>query len=494
VSSENPALQQSALTLQSPQFASWNPRSYQKAGVLKMLGQACFGLLFKPGLGKTTVVYMAIRILQEKGFVKKVLVIAPIKPMYNVWPSQQKKYAEFKHLRVAVLHGANKEELLNSDDYDIYVVNPEGLEWLTGTTWEKHTKSNGKPARRPKPFEGRLKWLSDKFQMLVVDESTEFRYSDTNRFAMLKLLIPRMRRRYIMTGTPMPKTLMDLFGQIYILDEGDALGRFITHYRVNFFYPSPFQQYTWLPQPQAEERITAKIAPQVLVVEHKGNVELPELMFNDIWVELPKDARKRYDEMQRDLISLVQAGAVVAANAAVASSKCRQIANGAVYASDEAGAYTEIHSEKLEALRGLLAELQGDPLLITYEFLFDSVRIKEELKVPSISTGRAKQDNDTISAFQRGELIAAMGHPKSISLGIDGLQDNCANIAMFGVTWNMLHYEQVIDRVRRSGNQRKSVIVHRILARNTVDERAIEVLDSRDKAQRDFMAALRKLG
>ncbi len=217
------------------------------------------------------------------------------------------------------------------------------------------------------------------------------------------------------------------------------------------------------------------------------------MVFDDIWVTLPPAVMAQYKSMEDDLKSLVESGTVVAENAAVASSKCRQIANGALY--HEGGKeYTEVHDEKLEALRGLMAELGGDPVLITYEFLFDRDRIAVSLDVPCISTGDVRTDSANIDRFSRGELVAVMGHPQSISLGIDGLQKHCWHIAMFGVTWNLLHYEQVINRVMRSGNKSDRVIVHRILARGTIDEQVIKVLAKRDREQRDFMRLLSQLG
>lgn len=460
---------------------SWQPRSYQKSGVITMIKQACAGLLYKPGLGKTSVVYMAIRILMEKQFVRKTLVVCPIRPMYNVWPRQKDRYVEFKHLRVGVLHGEDKEEVLNDPNYDIYVVNPEGLPWLTGADSAGNVNKS------------RMAWLRDRFQMLVVDESTKFRNPQTKRFKLLRHFLPYFKRRYILTGTPTPKSLLDLFGQIYILDEGGSLGRFITHYRTAYFSPSGFGGYEWVPQPDASERIAKKIAPLVQVVEAKGNIDLPKILYDDIWVDLPPDARKLYNHMEDQLVALMESGNVVAANAAVASSKCRQIANGAIFSSEEQGAWTAVHDAKLDALEELVEQLQGDPLLCTYEFTFDSERIIKRLDCPSISTGSAKRDDANIQRFARGELPLVIGQPQSISLGIDGLQDNCWHIAMFGVTWNLLDYEQVIDRVRRSGNPSDTVIVHRILARDTLDARVIKVLDKRDKNQQMFMGMLKDL-
>lgn len=443
-----------------------------------MIRQACAGLLYKPGLGKTSVVYMAFRILQDKGFVEKMLVICPIRPAYIVWPEQIKKYKEFAHLRVGVLHGKDKDKVLASDDYDIYVVNPEGLPWLFQATQDAKGKLTLDKER--------TKLIKAKFPMLVVDESTKFRNSQTNRFKLLKLFVPFFKRRYILTGSPRPKSLLDLFGQIYILDEGASLGQYISHYRANYFYPSGFGGYDWQPKETAEQDIAEAIAPLVQVVEQKGNIELPEILINDIWVDLPPAVMKLYKQMENDMVARLDT-AVVAANAAVASSKCRQIANGGLF--NEDGTYQLLHDEKIQALEDLLEQLGGEPLLITYEFKFDSERIP----APSISTGKPKHDNAHIGKFSRGELPAVQGHPESIGLGIDGLQENCSNICMFGVTWNYLNYEQVIDRVRRSGSKSKSVTVHRILARGTVDERVIKVIDSREIQQKNFMGVLHSL-
>lgn len=462
--------------------ASWKPRSYQRVGVKLMIAQACAGLLYKPGLGKTSVVYMAFRILQDKQFVEKALVICPVRPAYNVWPNQKNNYEEFKHLRVGLLHGPDKERVLQSDEYDLYVVNPEGLQWLFGA------KLNGS---RVVMDPQRVSLIKKKFQMLVVDESTKFKNSQTQRFKLLKSFVGFFKRRYIMTGTPMPKSLLDLFGQVYILDEGSSLGRYITHYRTKYFYPSGYGGYEWLPLPGAHDQIMEQINELVQVVLPEGNIELPEIIYNDIYVDLPPKAQQQYDNMEDELVAAVDDEKVVASNAAVASGKCRQIANGAVYSED--GSYTRLHTAKYDALADLLEELQGEPCLVTYEFKFDEEWLVNEMKIPSASTGNAKKDNAVIAKFSSGDMIAMCGNPASISLGTDGLQNSCFNIAMLGVTWKAQDYEQVIDRVRRSGNKSKKVIVHRIIAAGTLDERAIRVVDGRMGDQKDFMKALKEM-
>ena len=461
------------------QLKSWIPRSFQKTGVKLGVSQACLGLLLPPGAGKTSICYMIITILLSKLFIKKVLVICPVRPMYRVWPHQKDRFAEFKHLRVGVLHGPDKDEVLVSDDYDIYVINPEGLPWLF--------------AGQEKPDPVRLRWLAAKFDMLIVDESTKFKNSQTKRFKLLKHFVPKFKRRMILTGTPTPKGLLDLFGQMYILDEGQSLGRYITHYRTEFFVPSGFGGYDWRPQPGAEQRIGERIAPLVLRMDLKdAEIDLPELVIDDIWIDLPPVARTLYNKMEDDLVAEMEDGAVVADNAAVASGKCRQIANGCLI-DTELGEWNHIHDEKLTALDDLVEQLQGEPLLVTYEYTPDCEKIVKLLACPNISSGNAKKDDKNIELFSRGALPVVTGNPQSIALGIDGLQDSCCHIAMFGCTWNLQDYLQVIDRIRRQGNKSKRVWLHRILARDTLDERMIKVLDQREKTQEDFMTLLKSL-
>lgn len=472
------------------QLSSWKPRSFQKTGVKLAVSQACLGLLLPPGAGKTSICYMTMSILLAKGFINKVLVICPVRPMYRVWPHQKDRFEEFKHLRVGVLHGDDKDEVLLSDDYDVYVVNPEGLDWLFAT----HTVVNSKGKREKKVDKVRLAWLAAKFQMLIVDESTKFKNSQTNRFKLLKEFVPKFKRRMILTGTPTPKGLLDLFGQIYILDEGQSLGRYITHYRTEYFVPSGFGGYDWKPQHDADQRIAAKISQLVLRMDLKdAEIDLPEIVLDDIWVDLPPTARKLYDKMEDDLVAEMEDGAIVADNAAVASGKCRQIANGCLIDTATGAWMKGIHDEKLNALTDLVEDLQGEPLLITYEFKPDAEKIMEALKCPNISSGNAKKDDKNIELFSNGLLPTVMGNPQSIALGIDGLQDSCCHIAMYGCTWNLQDYLQVIDRIRRQGNKSKRVWLHRILARNTLDERMVRTLAQREVTQEDFMTLLKGL-
>lgn len=466
------------ITMWTPQSKPYTPRSFQETGIRLGISQAAAGFLLDPGLGKTTIAYAIISILLEKRMIKKTLVVCPLKPAYNVWPKQHKTWNEFKHLRVCVLHGKNKQALLESDDYDVYVINPEGLPWLFGVVGNK-------------PAPARMTLVRNKFDVLFVDESTKFKDTSTNRFKLIRNVVGMFKRRYILTGTLNPTGLEDIFGQTYLLDEGAALGRFITAYRARYFHQKPWDKYTHYPNDGAFEAVCERIAPYMLRVSRAEITDLPALLLDDRYIDLPAPAQAMYTAAEDDLIMRLEANVIVAANAAVASSKCRQIANGFVY--DNMGVAHHIHDQKLEALKDLIEELAGEPLIVTYEFQEDRDLLMRELNVPSISTGNTKKDDETIEQFRRGAFPVVLGSTASISLGIDGLQDVCGHMAMFGVTWKLIDYLQVIDRIRRQGSTHASVIIHRILARDTVDERVVRKLDEREGEMIDFMELLQEM-
>lgn len=451
---------------------SWIPRDYQERAVELAVSQACLGLLLSPGRGKTTIIYCALSILLQQRLMKRALVIAPLRVCYSVWPRQKDTWADFQHLRVAILHGKNKERDLFDLNYDLYCINPEGLDWLCSD---------------PK----REAWVRANFDVLVVDEATKFKNSGTKRFKFMRKFVQYFRRRYILTGTFTPNGLLDLFGQIYILDEGASLGRFITHFKTKYFYPTDFMGYNLAPHSWAPDEIAKKIAPLTLVLTGKEGLNLPDMQFNDIYVELSAPARKLYAEMENTMILTLESDQVVAANAAVATSKCRQVANGGIYSSVTKGDWNDVHDAKIEALESLIEELSGETLLVVYEFGFDLEKLQKALpSLRRLTTGNQKNDAQEIQAFSNGSTRIGAGQFSSISLGIDGLQNSCHHVCLFGLTWNLQDYIQVLDRVHRSGQQ-FPVTIHRIIAKDTVDERVLKVLGDKNATQEGFLTLLR---
>lgn len=450
----------------------FKPHEYQKRAVKKMLANPCIGLFLHPGLGKTSITLMTTKILGEQGFIKGVLVIAPLRAVYNVWPAEIKKWAEFHHMTVGILHGDDKDKVLG-EDYDFYVINPEGVDWLT------------------KRLSGIRKehW---KFDVLVVDESTKFKDSQTKRFKALRPWLHYFKRRYILTGTPVPNGLLDLFGQIYILDQGNSLGQFITRYRQSYFYQTGYGGYTWSPQYDAMERITERIAPITLTMTREEYLQMPELVQQMIWLDLPAAARKTYRELEGNYISIVQEQPITAPSAAAAGVKCRQVLNGAIYTGEDKD-WLPLHDVKLDALKDLVEELSGQPLLVLYEFLHDKERILEKFPNAGILGGQSmKKDQAVIEAFNKGELAMVIGHPASMGHALN-LQGECAHICWFGLTWNFEHYDQAIQRVWRQGNKATHVIVYHLCVKKSLDETVVETICDKDRTQEDFTRRVKLL-
>lgn len=443
---------------------SWKPRSYQEQAVKLMVSQAAAGLFLDPGLGKTSITFAAFRILRNAGYVKKMLVIAPLRSVYMVWPEERSKWFEFNDLRVHVLHGKGKDTM---PDADAYIINPEGLDWVSG----------------------KLGALG--VDMLVVDESTKFKHTNTQRFKMLKALLPRFKRRYILTGTPTPNGLMDLFGQVYILDQGNALGRFITKFRNEYFFQTGYGGYTWSPKLDSMERVTQRVAPLVLRMKAEDYLDMPELIYNDIYVQLPAQTLERYRKMENDFFVALESDEIAAANAAVASGKLRQIANGALYTGANRE-FTVLHREKVTALADLVEQLAGSPLLVLYEFDFDREMIQKELDCPALHGGTSpKSANQYINDFNEGKLPVLIGHPGSMGHGLN-LQGACHHVCWYGLTWNLEYYDQATRRVYRQGQQSDRVFVYRLAARDTIDEVVLQTLAGKDRRQAELLSNLER--
>lgn len=449
------------------------PHGYQKRAAAFGVEHACAGFFFDPGLGKTIIMLMIYLVVRR--FVGKMLVVCPLRPAYSTWPDEVQKWSDFCHLKVVVLHGDDKDKKLAwaRQHADIMVINPEGLQWLC-----------------------RHKMADLGLGMLVVDESTRFKHTNTMRFKYLKDLLNQFKRRYILTGSPAPNGLLDLFGQIYILDGGNALGKFVSHYRMQHFMNpvsgSQFDKYKWLLKPGAEQEIYKKLRPLVLRASAADYLELPELIYNRVNVILPPDAQKQYDRMEELLIAELGSGDIVtAANAAAATNKCRQIANGGIYHED-GEKFSNIHDAKTDAVEDLIEELQGKPALVAYEYRHDLDRLRGRLgaDVPFIGGGVAPSRFRQIeAAWNAGELPILLAQPQSVAHGLN-LQGTGAAVINMAQTWDLEVREQFIRRVWRQG-QKERVVVHDIVAKHTIDEVIVKMIQQKDKTQRALLAALK---
>lgn len=459
----------------------WKPKPYQERAIGMMMEQAAVGLFLDPGLGKTSTCLAAFSILKEAGVVNRMLLIAPLRVCYSVWPAEIEKWADFNHLRYTIIHGSPaKREAALEQDADIYIINFEGLKWFL------------------EPGSGRFESVSP--DVLCVDESSRFKATNTLRFKAIRPRVGSFKRRWILTGTPTPNGIMDIFGQVFLLDSGRALGRYITHFRNKWFYQSGFGGYEWKPLPGAFEEITERIRPLSLRLSAKDNLDLPELRVGgqwDIYVDLPKRAMDLYRQVEDDFIGVFEAGDIVAANAAAAGTKCRQIANGAVYVQtyddeglpDTSRQWEEVHDAKITALEDLVEELSGAPLLLFYEFDHDRQRLQDKFGWPSLTGLSAAAGKSLVDQFNAGNIPVLLAHPQSAGMGLN-LQEACRHVCWFALTWNLEHYIQGIDRVYRQG-QEEAVTVYRILARNTLDETVAQVLAHKDRDQNAVLEALK---
>ena len=281
--------------------------------------------------------------------------------MYKVWPDEVAKWSDFSHMVVSILHGKNKEWNLQADA-DLYIINPEGLPWLF--------KQKNLP----------------EFDVLVIDESTKFKSHASQRFKLLKSCLHLFKRRWILTGTPSPNGLEGLFSQIYILDLGRALTRFITHFRKEYFQQVGWNQYDIAPKPGSFERIVERISPLVYQLSAEDHLAMPKLVFKNLEVTLSPEAMKFYNHFQEHLTAQWNDIDFAAGSEAVLSGRLHQIANGAIYL-PESKEYEIIHDEKLDALESYIEELSGKPTLVIYEFNHDLDRIRARLgDVPNLGS------------------------------------------------------------------------------------------------------------
>jgi SNF2 family DNA or RNA helicase len=467
----------------------WQPHPKQREALDFLLRRNYAGLLLDPGCGKTSISLEAVRILKEVGQIKKVLLIAPLLVCQDVWGNEIDKWSQFNHLRYGLMHGKDKNTVLKGD-YDIYAVNFEGLDWLMQL--DAHSKV---------PNLAKFKALG--FDALIVDELSRFKHVDTKRFKMFKHLLKSFNIRWGLTGSPASRNLEDLFGECYTLDEGATLGRFITHYRSQFFVPDP-SGFGYKVRHGAEPEIYKKISPLMLRMAAEDVIpDMPLVQFNDLFIDLPPKAREIYDSLEDDLIAKFEDKTVVATNAAVAMSKCCQVANGSIYLDPE---YTELglksngrewvqlHTAKLDRLELLVDELQGQPLFVAHYFKHDLDALKTRFpKAHCLGGGMSTEEvRKTTLAWNKGEIPLLFANPASVAHGLN-LQYGGHHVAFFSMVWDFELYDQFIRRVRRQGSRSEVVYVHHILARKTVDLLMLKALKSKDKVQQELFKGLKEL-
>jgi len=462
----------------------YNPLPFQENAIAKAVQAEGFALLLDPGMGKTAITLAAHCVLQHHKVIEATLVVVPIRPMYLTWPAEIAKWDQFKHLKVSIVHGTPEQRMkAMQTPADVYLINPEMVDWLT-------TVIGGVCAFGTKPT------------LLVVDESTRFKNAQSKRFKALKKLLPSFKRRLILTGTPAPQSIEDLFAQVQILDDGARLGRYITYFRKAFMESETIRVGggrmvdVWHPRPGSDVAVANKIADISLRLQAEDYLKMPAITYNVIPVELPKAVRKTYNELADKLVAETKDGTTLTAvTAAAAVMKLRQIVNGWAYQAD--GKSTFLHNNKISALCDLVEEQQGTPILVAVAFVHEVDAIRAALKtvlpdatVPYLGGGvpRAAAD-DIVARWNKGEIPVLLAHPTSVAHGLN-LQAGGHSVCWFGLTWSLEEHIQFNARVYRQG-QSKPVVIHYLAMKDTVDEDIAQALADKADVQSAILNRLK---
>jgi SNF2 family DNA or RNA helicase len=470
----------------------FEPRPYQVTmmqHIFDVPRNACWAGM---GLGKTGSVLTALSLQEDFGPRGKTLVLAPVRVAQSVWPDEVAKWDHLKNLEVSVMVGDRQQrQRALQADANVYTMNYENLQWLVQAL-------DGKP------------WP---FQTVVADEATRLKSFRIGGKKTKKDGSPRasaggsMRARFLarfahrgpkqwinLTGTPSPNGLGDLWGQTWFLDAGARLGRTYGGFQQRWFQAS-FDGYGMSPLPFAEEQIHDKLKDICLSFEPPVS---EEPILNNIYVDLPPFAMKRYKEMEKEMFTILGGEEIEAFNAASRTNKCLQMANGAVYLNPDdadenrkAKEWKEVHTAKLDALESVINEAAGMPVLVAYNFVSDLERILKAFPKARYLDKKPQ----TIHDWNAGRIPILVAHPASAGHGLN-LQDGGNIIVMFGHDWNLEHYQQIIERIgpvrQAQAGHPRSVFVHHIIARGTVDEMVMARREGKRSVQDLLMEAMRR--
>lgn len=442
----------------------YSPYSYQAFAEQFIIEHPAAGLLLDMGMGKTVITLSAVKKLMYDYFeIRKVLIIAPLEPAGHTWPDEVEKWDHLKGLKVSkVLGDLQTRKKALTEDADIYIINRENVVWLV------------------EQYKGR--WP---FDMVVIDELSSFKSHQAKRFRSLMKVRPTVKRMVGLTGTPSSNGLMDLWAEFRLLDMGKRLGRFITHYRDEFFRPDKRNGqviFSYKPKDGAEEEIYRRISDITISMKSTDFLQMPECVINEVEVSLSDKEMKMYNGLKKDLVLAIANKEIDAVNAGALSNKLSQMANGAVY--DEDKNYIEIHDRKLDALEDLIEQSNGKPVLVAYWFKHDLERIKKRFTVREIKTSKDIVD------WNNGSIPVAVIHPASAGHGLN-IQEGGSTLIWFGLTWSLELYLQTNARLWRQGQKSKTVVIHHIITKGTTDEQIMKALRTKETTQDALMEAVK---
>ena len=441
-------------------YVAHNYQNYAKDFILAHKVSALF---LDCGLGKTITTLTAINELMYDSFeISKVLIIAPLRVAQSTWKEEIEKWDHLNLLRYSIAVGDEKERLKAlKQNSDIYIINRENVDWLVA-------KSG----------------IDINFNMLIIDELSSFKSHTSKRFKSLLKIRPYFERVVGLTGTPSSNGLMDLWAEFRVLDLGERLGRYITHYRNEYFLPDKRNGaviFSYKPQPNAEERIYRRLADITISMKSTEYLKMPELILNDLEINLGEEDQIKYKKFKKEMVMTIQEKEIDAINAASLSNKLIQLANGSIY--DEDKKFYEVHNKKLDKLEEIIESANGKPVLVAYWFKADKERIEKRFKVREIKTA------DDIKQWNKGMIDLALIHPASAGHGLN-LQSGGSTLVWFSLTWSLELYQQTNARLYRQG-QKDTVVIHHLITKNTIDEDIIKSLKRKDKTQEALMRAVK---
>lgn len=434
---------------------TWHPRGDQRRAIDWLTVNRGGAIFADPGAGKTSI---TLEIMRRRHIPagERALLLAPLATLKSTWVAETQKWNQFNGIRTSVLHGPKKRDALKAEA-DLYLMNYEGLSWLNHQGW-RYTNQT----------------------VLIVDELSKFKHWSTQRMGIIKQLHPRFNYIYGLTGTPCDNSLMDLFGQLFVVDKGKTLGRFITPFRRQYFFEVNREFGKWAIIPGNEEKIHKAITPSVLRLEGVG-LDLPKLSIVDIPVEMPPKAAAVYRELKKDLITEIDSQTVVVRNAGVLSGKLRQLAGGCIYTSK--GCHNLVHQAKMDALQNLVDELQRKPLLVAYQYRHELAELRKIYPdAPTIGSGvSAKRVTEIVEDWNKGLHRLVFVHPLSGGYGLN-MQEGGSHLAWYSLPWVPADYTQMMRRIWRPGQERR-VFVYRLLTRGTVDHVVTRALAEKGAVQ-----------
>lgn len=444
------------------------PHKYQEYAIQRIIETPYIALLLDMGLGKTVSTLTAIDQLLKDFEIIKPLVIAPLRVAEDTWPREVEKWDHLRHLRISkVLGSADQRRKALREEADLYVINRENVEWLVrelGSKWD--------------------------FDMVVIDESSSFKNHQSKRFRALRRVRPMIRRVVELTGTPAPNTLIDLWPQIYLLDQGERLGKTITGFREKYFVPGARNGhivYNWKAKEDAEERIYQAISDIAVSMKAEDWLELPEKIEQDVRLKLTGKPLELYKKLERDLLLEYEDADVVAQTAAVLSNKLLQMASGAVY--DEQRGVKHIHDVKLDQLEDDIEAANGKPVMVFYYYQHSLDRIMRRFPQARVLR-KGKGGSEDIRAWNNDEIPLLCLHPKSAGHGLNLQDSSCQTLIWFDQIWSLEEYMQANARVHRQG-QRNRIVVRRYVVEGTMDEEAVEAIERKNTEQDALMEAVK---